>query len=491
MQIIDQLVVLLGMDPAGFKKGQKEAQEALTKTREVTDRHTKEMEERAKSTAAAFGKVKNEILGMLGIALSVNGLKSFSERVTNSDAAVGRLARNIGIATSSLSAWEGMARKFGGTSSDMDSAFRTAFKIAQDIKLGGSTAQGPLGYLFGKAGIGDGLEQLNRLARSGNIEGMMRLLQKAVALSPDKSLAMSLMGQAGFSEQTFNVMREVNDQLEQQLELQRALNSVNERDVQIATERQRAWSRLGDAIESAGRKMMNSGNLANTTGVISNTASDFERMAKDPSQILPILMHRMWQGLTMSPAELMGRPVPGQFQAVHRVSGKVVDSGQSKEQYLASLEQKWGLPPGVLDAMWLQESSRGKNLRSPKGAKGPFQFMGATAVQYGIAGQEDDFYKSANAAAMYLRDLLGQYGGSLRKALMAYNGGGRGAAGMYAESTNYASSIMGRMQSKTDVHIGHVSIYTQATDAQGIARDFSSGVQESYSFAAMSGVGLQ
>ena len=37
------------------------------------------------------------------------------------------------------------------------------------------------------------------------------------------------------------------------------------------------------------------------------------------------------------------------------------------------LESKYGLPSGVLDSMWLQESGRGKNMLSLPAQKGTFR----------------------------------------------------------------------------------------------------------------------
>ncbi|MDE1947543.1 MAG: transglycosylase SLT domain-containing protein [Burkholderiales bacterium] len=499
--VIDALLVTLGMDVSGFKKGEKETQEALKKTRDETDRHTKEMAERAKVTAAAFNKVKTEILGMLGVALSGAGIARFVEKITTSDAAVGRMATNLGVATRDLSAWGNMAEKFGGDASDMEGAFRTAFNIAQSIKsLGSSAAYGPLGLLFGRAGMGNGLAQLNQLSRSNDIEGIIRLLQKAVVLSKDKSLALSLMQQAGFSEQTFNVMREVNTQLDHQLELQRQLNVANQRDADLAIQRQQAWSRLGDSIEVAGRKMLNA---PTTTRILNDDAGAIRSMTEDPSSIAHWITSKspsltILSGVLSMLTGSIGRTMFSQGGATGSWGGSspptAGSGGGSKRQFLSNLESTWGLPAGTLDAMYAQESSRGKNLLSPKGAKGPFQFMPATAAQYGIAGKEFDFGASADAAAHYMHDLLVKYG-NLRQALMAYNGGGGGAAGRFPESVNYANSIMARMSrgggSTTDIKVGPVTINTAATDAKGIAKDFTSAVTDSYSFASQSTSGLR
>lgn len=92
-----------------------------------------------------------------------------------------------------------------------------------------------------------------------------------------------------------------------------------------------------------------------------------------------------------------------------------------KQAYLSALEQKYGLPSGILDRMWAKESARGVHLLSAAGAKGDFQFMDDTAKEYGV--DVSSFTSSANGAARFLKRLLDSYGGDLQMALAAYNWG--------------------------------------------------------------------
>lgn len=86
------------------------------------------------------------------------------------------------------------------------------------------------------------------------------------------------------------------------------------------------------------------------------------------------------------------------------------------------LEKSNHLPHGLLDAVWAQESGRGRHLVSPAGALGDFQFMPSTARSVGLKNPMD-FRSSAGAAASMYRNLLGEYHGNLSKALAAYNWG--------------------------------------------------------------------
>lgn len=118
-------------------------------------------------------------------------------------------------------------------------------------------------------------------------------------------------------------------------------------------------------------------------------------------------------------------------------------------QLFASLEQQHGLPAGLLDAVWATESSRGKRMLSPAGAQGHFQFMPATAKQYGLS-DPNDLEQSATAAARMYADLLRQTGGDLEQALAGYNWGignvqRKGMQQMPAETRNYIQKVNAAM----------------------------------------------
>lgn len=142
-----------------------------------------------------------------------------------------------------------------------------------------------------------------------------------------------------------------------------------------------------------------------------------------------------------------------------RVTQEMVGGGATTT--FAALEALYGLPAGLLDKVWAKESARGKYMTSPVGARGHFQFMPATAKEYGIAGKEDDLEASAAAAARYLSTLMRKYGGDLQTALAAYNWGQgnvdrKGLANAPWETRDYVQTITGRpitIEQKTEIHI--------------------------------------
>ncbi|MBM5556651.1 lytic transglycosylase domain-containing protein [Klebsiella quasipneumoniae] len=117
-----------------------------------------------------------------------------------------------------------------------------------------------------------------------------------------------------------------------------------------------------------------------------------------------------------------------------------------------ALEGKYGLPAGLLSSVAATESGGDPFAVSPKGAKGPFQFMDGTARDLGLKGMDVyDPHKSADAAARYLRYLLDATGGDLEKALASYNWGlgnvqKKGMDNLPSETRNYVPKVMAGMR---------------------------------------------
>ena len=94
---------------------------------------------------------------------------------------------------------------------------------------------------------------------------------------------------------------------------------------------------------------------------------------------------------------------------------------QAAKYDYAGLEKRYGLPKNLLAALSMKESSGNPNAVSSDGARGVFQFMPATARQYGVDVRS--IASSADGAARYLRDLLKRYDNNIVKALTAYHSG--------------------------------------------------------------------
>ncbi|HBX2772337.1 TPA: lytic transglycosylase domain-containing protein [Klebsiella pneumoniae] len=154
---------------------------------------------------------------------------------------------------------------------------------------------------------------------------------------------------------------------------------------------------------------------------------------------------------TMQPDTSGYQPnVPLNAQAA-RLGAKGREFLQAMAGEFGALEGKYGLPAGLLSSVAGTESGGDPLAVSPKGAKGPFQFMDGTARDLGLKGMDVyDPHKSADAAARYLRYLLDATGGDLEKTLASYNWGlgnvqKKGMDNLPSETRNYVPKVMAGM----------------------------------------------
>lgn len=92
------------------------------------------------------------------------------------------------------------------------------------------------------------------------------------------------------------------------------------------------------------------------------------------------------------------------------------------EPFIRESSKRYGIDPQLLRILCFIESRYRIDAVSPKGARGPMQFMPDTAKRFGLKNPHDP-QQAIDAAARYLRDLLRRFGGRLDLALAAYNAG--------------------------------------------------------------------
>lgn len=107
--------------------------------------------------------------------------------------------------------------------------------------------------------------------------------------------------------------------------------------------------------------------------------------------------------------------------------------------YVANAAAQTGIPASVVAAQINLESSFNPNAVSSAGAQGIAQFVPGTFAAYGN-GSPFNVADAFQAYINYMNDLLKQEGGSVRKALEAYNAG----PGNLGAGAGYASTILSR-----------------------------------------------
>lgn len=92
------------------------------------------------------------------------------------------------------------------------------------------------------------------------------------------------------------------------------------------------------------------------------------------------------------------------------------------EPFIVAAAMRHRVDARILRAICFVESRFRIDVVSPKGARGPMQFMPGTAARYGLRDPHNPG-PAIDAAARYFRDLLRRFDGRVDLALAAYNAG--------------------------------------------------------------------
>ena len=491
MQVIEALLVTLGLDASKFKQGNKEASDGMKKLREEGQRTAKDLEASTKVLLEGYRAVQLQLLSVATAFVGAFAGGSVMRQVGEMDRSTGKMAQNLGMATDELSAWQGVAARAGGTASGVTS---TISGLSNAIATLQNTGNNPALLSF--------------LARAHVDSKFMnsattwteRLLMVADAL---KTLAPAnrryLASTIGIDDDTLTVLMKGREALSAMLAEQRKLALTTGDTSAAALAEEAAWEKLDQKFQQAARTMKTEMlpvllKVVDVLGAIVDRVVQAIEVLRPLGSVIQKAYHLYHDGTQMGrfvdwyvgneEADAKPKSAP---QPAPAARAQVTTGGPTKSALLAMLERRYGLPEGVLHAVWAQESGRGKNKGpSRAGAVGDFQFMPATWKAYGEPGMEMDFTASANAAAKLLADLLKRYG-SLQRALAAYNAGDvRAQSGMWpAETVEYIRQVQSRMHgaaaSTTRIDIDRIAdqiiVNTQATDAAGIARDLGQALK--------------
>ncbi|WP_347558578.1 hypothetical protein [Robbsia sp. KACC 23696] len=248
--VIDSLVVALGLDASGFTKGQKDTSTALKKTSDDAERTAKELEARGKQAAQFFSQIKTQVLGLFGVFTAGKGLSSFVSDVVLSDAAVGRMAKNVGMSTESFSAWQGVAERAGGSAAGMAGSIQHISGEMQQLALTGTSSMIPF--------LAQAHVNIQRFMSTSTpmSEKLLELSDAFKGMSPAR--AQALGAGMGLDQGTINVLMQGRDAVMALLAEQAKIGVTNDADAASAQRLQAAWRSLGQSSTDLGRKILTS-----------------------------------------------------------------------------------------------------------------------------------------------------------------------------------------------------------------------------------------
>lgn len=135
--IIDALVVTLGLDATGFKKGQKDVKGGLEDTRKQSEQVAKDMEAAGKRAASFFGSIRTELLALVGVTLSVQGFKNFITGMTDNLQQLAVNSQSLDMSAKSLDGWQRAAEAAGSSAEKITGTLSGFQNVLTQIRTGG------------------------------------------------------------------------------------------------------------------------------------------------------------------------------------------------------------------------------------------------------------------------------------------------------------------------------------------------------------------
>jgi hypothetical protein len=207
--VIDELIVVLGLDSRRFTEGQRDALAAFKKTREGAQEFGKDVEAQGMKLSEVFSAVRKGALGIVG-AFAGNEAVQFVNHVANMDAATGRWAKTIGISVEGLSRWQNMIRQVGGDANSATSTLSALQQQIETVRQGGGMFEGGFASLMNQAGVSirdDANASLTKIRRfiMGQVEsGKMRPEEAATYLRRVPGMNQEMLNLILMSTKAFN-----------------------------------------------------------------------------------------------------------------------------------------------------------------------------------------------------------------------------------------------------------------------------------------------
>src|SRR5487761_1946452 len=241
--VIDSLVVTLGLDASGFKKGQKEATKAWadTKTSIKTD---------SAVMSSAISSVAKEFVGLFfavrGIADVVHGFAQLNSTL----ATLGYTARQLGESSGNLRLYQQIAGGFGGTAQGVNNMVSGLEQGMFQLRYMGQMSGQMLAWLR----FGGGLPATNAAGGIDVLKMVSGLRERLKGMGAvDKNQILTALG---VDDGTRNAILATNTQYQDWLASQQQSAAIMAKGVPAAQSLQRAWRNLGYELSATGSQIL-------------------------------------------------------------------------------------------------------------------------------------------------------------------------------------------------------------------------------------------
>jgi len=145
--VVDELVVILGLDASKFTEGQKKVADEFLKLKQNAQRSTTEAKTHTDKLTDAFTTLQGKLLGLAALFIGGMGIKEWGEHVAALTNQLGRLSQQAGISAADLSAWGNVGRSLGANPGAVQSGIAS-------LAASGNQVRPPVALIQGLGSMG-------------------------------------------------------------------------------------------------------------------------------------------------------------------------------------------------------------------------------------------------------------------------------------------------------------------------------------------------
>lgn len=489
--VIDQLIVKLGLDPREFTKGQKQAAQSVVATEQQVKRSSQGM------SGQLLG-VSKRLLGIASAAVAIRKSVTYVSDLSKEVRQLGIDSRNFGIAANELRNFQNIAEMEGGKTEEATRTIGNLMKAVYDLAYNGTISDSLV--MLGRLGV----QFQTTTGEAREFRDIVLDTEKAIQArlasgSLSRVNANQMLLQAGFDPGLAQAILNgtVGSQLAQQGARRQATGDI----VDAATKWEKSATNRDQAVSSATLRTLP--NAAEVGSAINDKIAAGAEALSDAT--LEGGIDAVTEALTKG-AEKIAAAADEFVGSVSDLAGDAWRAmfPKGREHYERTIQEaakKNGLDPEFLAGVLQTESNFDPSAKNASGAVGIAQLMPKYFPKAGrnphndindaareLKRLQDAFMKDGNdlAASQYLAlqgynagrqrvlDSMGPDGKPLAKETQDYPGKVLDYANRAVPTPNAQGGAgSGSTSNSTEVNIGRVDVVTQATDADGIARDFA------------------
>lgn len=271
MNVVEALFVALKLDGSQYQAGLEKAQRSLEafagkeqgvekardkaqreqarKQQEAERKASREREQQLRNAAEGYRRVRNEIIGMVGAAMGMAGIKSFVTNSVTGLVNVGRAATDLNMSARSVAAWGKTIEAVGGKSEDMIGTMR-AMNLAVANAKEGFDVDSPFFAFLNNQGI-RWQDTNGKLREMGDM--LPEIADKFNKFRPEQQAI--LARQFGWSDDFVALMRKGSLEI-RRIQSEKYKNEViSDADIKRAEKFREEWAKISNLFEKTGREV--------------------------------------------------------------------------------------------------------------------------------------------------------------------------------------------------------------------------------------------